>query len=266
VATRAPDAYLGVDLGAVTRDEAWAALGAGWGWSGDTTRASIDPDCTLAGVHRALGRLRSVGARGGRVAVATGRPASLLPLAATFATAAVAAGAELLSCDQFGPIGSGRRMLWWHDEVAVVTDGDALLADDGSSPGRSGCSRPAAPDLVVADRGFAGAALAARHEVVAIADLDAVALGLAAARGSAVTLVPLDERCPPAAYAPLEELLTAEPEVGPAESGREGTQRLDAVVADDRPDGVDPAQGTQAPHSTTLAPGAYAAPESGGEG
>ena len=35
------------------------------------------------------------------------------------------------------------------------------------------------PDLVVADRGYAGGALRAGIEVVALADLDAIALGLA---------------------------------------------------------------------------------------
>jgi Phosphatase len=239
VAARAPDACLGLDLGRVTRDEAWAAVVEGWGWAGDTPRAQIDPDRTLAGVERALERVRAVGARGGRVAVATGRPASLLPLATAFAAAARAAGAELLACEQFGPIGAGGgRLLWWQGGVAVVTDGETLLADDGLVAGPEWLFATGRPDLVVADRGFAGAALAAGHEAVALGDLDAVALGLAAARGLPVALLPLAERCPPAAYAPLLELVAAgDPDINP-----------------------------QPPHSTTRAPGAYAAPERGGEG
>jgi len=56
-------------------------------------------------------------------------------------------------------------------------------------------------------------ALNAGFEVVAFADLDAMALAVAAHRGRALRIVPLDERRPPAAYDPLrsrlEELASA---------------------------------------------------------
>ena len=72
---------------------------------------------------------------------------------------------------------------------------------------RSGCSRLARPDLVVADHVYAGVASASGLEVVAFADLDAVALAVAAWQGRAVRIVPLDDRRPPAAYAGLLDLL-----------------------------------------------------------
>jgi hypothetical protein len=50
-------------------------------------------------------------------------------------------------------------------------------------------------------------ALAQGIEVVAFADLDAVALAVAEWRGGAVRIVPLDERRPPQAYSPLVELV-----------------------------------------------------------
>ena len=43
--------------------------------------------------------------------------------------------------------------------------------------------------------------------MVAFADLDALALAVAAWQGRAVRIVPLDERRPPAAYAGLLDLL-----------------------------------------------------------
>ena len=49
------------------------------------------------------------------------------------------------------------------------------------------------PDLVVADHWFAGIAAAVGLEVVAFADLDAMALAIASWRGLAVRVVPLDE-------------------------------------------------------------------------
>ena len=62
-------------------------------------------------------------------------------------------------------------------------------------------------DLVVADHSYAGVASASGLEVAAFADLDAVALAVAAWQGRAVRVVPLDDRRPPPAYAVLLDLL-----------------------------------------------------------
>ncbi len=60
----------------------------------------------------------------------------------------------------------------------------------------------------MADGVFAGVALSAGLEVVALSGLDAPALAVAAWRGMALRVVPLDDRRPPASYAPLLGLLT----------------------------------------------------------
>jgi hypothetical protein len=91
--------------------------------------------------------------------------------------------------------------------VAALTDGDALLADPGVEAIDELLFTVPYPDLVVADRGFAGGALRAGIEVIALADLDAVALGLAATRGLPATVVPLHGQRPAAAYAVLEPVL-----------------------------------------------------------
>jgi hypothetical protein len=93
----------------------------------------------------------------------------------------------------------------------VLTDGDALLADPGIEAFDELLFTVPYPDQVVADRGYAGGALRAGIEVVALADVDAIALGLAARRGLPVTMVPLQERRPAAAYAALETLLALPP-------------------------------------------------------
>ena len=59
----------------------------------------------------------------------------------------------------------------------------------------------------MADRTFAGHALACGLEVVALAGLDALALAVAEYRGHAIRVVPLDEHRPPAAYQPLLDVL-----------------------------------------------------------
>jgi hypothetical protein len=225
-----PDATLGLELGRISREEAWAAVEAGWGYRGDDARAVIEPECTLTGATRAAERLHAVARRGGRIAFATGRPASLLGPYRAIAATLSGLGAEVPAFEAFGPFSAGRS-LWWIDGVAVVTDGCGILADDGLDAGPEWCFAVGRPDLVVADRGFAGAALAAGLEAVVFADLDASVFGVAARRDQPVRLVPLDERRPPEAYAPIVGVLTA-----------------------------------PRPHSTTPAPDAYAAPESGGEG
>ena len=252
----ADDARLGLDLGTVTREDAWRAITDGWGWSGDGARALIQPDLTLARFEDALARLRRVGARGGRVAAATGRPASLLPLVRALVAVAADAGAEVVACDRWGPF-SGGRSLWWYDGVAVVTDGTALLADGGRAAGPEWLFATGRPDLVVADAGFAAASLAAGHETVVLADLDVPVFGLAADRGLPACLVPLALGCPPSAYLPLVEM-TADAAAAAQAPARQGA---DELVKRGVPDAS-----AHLPHSTTRAPEAYAHPESGGEG
>jgi len=257
LASGADDARLGLDLGAVTREEAWQAIGAGWGWAGDGSRALIEPDRTLAGFEAALARLQEVAARGGRVAAATGCPASLLPLVRALVSAAADSGAEVLACDRWGPLSRGGQSLWWYDGVAVVTDGVALLADRGREAGPEWLFATGRPDLVVADGGFAAAALAAGHETVVLADLDEPAFGLVVDRGLPARLVPIAFGCPPSAYLPLVEMVAGEVASAPIPARHGAAEPVEPGVSD---------ASAQLPHSTTRAPEAYAHPESGGEG
>ena len=144
---------------------------------------------------------------GGRVAFATGRPASLLPLYRRFVARVEAAGGEVLAADESGTFGPGGRRLRWIDKIAMLTNHESLLGDDCVDAANELLFTLPRPDLVVADRAYAGVAVARGVEVVAFADLDAVALAVAAWQGRAIRIVPLDERRPPRAYAPLLERL-----------------------------------------------------------
>jgi hypothetical protein len=202
------------DLEGATMDEVGAALRKTHGWDPDSPRAAIDPDATVAALRVAGDRLHAAATSGARIAVATSRPASLLGLAQWVAGEMAAAGAPVLTSTTASIDGRGRRELWWVGDVAVVTDGHALLAHDGVPGGDDWLFAVGRPDLVVADRGFAGAALRAGVEVVAWADLDAPALSLAAARGRPVVLVPIDEQRPANAYDVVAAVL-AEPLADP---------------------------------------------------
>src|SRR5262249_17113539 len=89
------------------------------------------------------------------------------------------------------------------------TDGAALLAEGSVEATEEWLFTLPRPDLVVADHLYAGVASACGLEVIAFADLDAVALAGAAWPGPAVRGVPRDARRPPPAYAPLLDLLEA---------------------------------------------------------
>ncbi len=178
-----------------------------FGWEGDGPRARIAPGNTVAGFTAACERLLEVAREGGRVAFATTRPGSLLPVYRRLVARAGAAGAEVLSADETASFGPAGRRVRWIDQVAVLTDGAALLGDDSVEAASELLFTLARPDLVVCDRTYAGVAAGAGLEVVAFADLDAVALAVAAWQGRALRIVPLDDRRPPRAYSCLLDLL-----------------------------------------------------------
>ncbi len=118
-------------------------------------------------------------------------------------------GAQILTSDDVGHFtaaGRSHRRLWWLDGVAVITDGNDIVADDALQAGDEMLFAVGRAELVVADRGFAGHALRDGYDVVAFADLDAVALGVAAWRGLPVSLVPIGEGKPPGGYELLADL------------------------------------------------------------
>ncbi len=191
----------------LTLDHVAAAAALIFGWDGDGPRARIDPARTVDGFNAACTRLLEVARDGGRLAFATARPASLLGLHRALAAAASAAGGDVLGAAQSAPIDARGHRIWWVDGVAMVTDGESLLADTSTAAAEELLFVLPRPDLVVADHCFAGTAAGIGLEVVAFADLDAIALAVASWRGMAVRVVPLDERGAPQAYAPLLELL-----------------------------------------------------------
>jgi hypothetical protein len=199
----------------LTMEQVESAVTATFGWKGDGPRARIAPACTIDGFIAARTRIREVASAGGTLAFATGRPASLLTLYGALAAMAVAEGGTVLEHTESSVVGPGGRRLWWIGRVAVLTDHESLLADHGTDAADELLFTLARPTLVVADRSFAGVAIAHGIEVVAFADLDAVALAVAAWRGLAARIVPLDEHRPPQAYSPLVELVTEHTHIDP---------------------------------------------------
>jgi hypothetical protein len=63
------------------------------------------------------------------------------------------------------------------------------------------------PDLVLADHGWAGAAIARGIEVVCFTDVNDPAIAVAKADGLVDVVVPCDDNLPPVAYEPVRDYL-----------------------------------------------------------
>jgi Phosphatase len=154
----------------------------------------------------ALGRRLAEVARGGaRVLFATGHPGDLDPLYGSIARLAEAGGATPIRPAEEASWDDARAGHRWtidyHGAVGMVTDGERprhthapeamrrMLADER-------------PDLVVADHGFAGAAIEAGVETLSFADVNDPALIVAMAQGRTDVVVVLDDHVPPEDYWP----------------------------------------------------------------
>jgi hypothetical protein len=189
-------------LGAI---EVWSAITEIFGATADA--AVIDATRTVAALQAATARVRAVAVAGGRIAVATARPASLLTLHLAFARVAAALGADVCDLADFGPMradGRAARSLRWIGDVAVVTDGDALCATHDAGVGEEWMFAIRRPTLAITDGPFAQVALEHGVEVVALAGLDQVPLAVAARRDGRAIVVPVHTDRPSRAYRVLE--------------------------------------------------------------
>ena len=80
--------------------------------------------------------------------------------------------------------------------VATLGDGASLFHTHDPEPMRDVLRQTGAVDLVVADHGFAGAAIAAGVPTIAVMDTNDPAFAVVAGRGADVTVVPMDDNRP----------------------------------------------------------------------
>jgi hypothetical protein len=171
----------------------------------------IRPGPIVDACTAAAGRLAAACARGETVILATGHPYGLGHLYHELAVLLAARGARVATQ------GAGAR---WHearldhDWVVDHWDGVAMLTDE-TEPRHT--HRPSAmhrvlaeghPDLVVADHGFAGAAIEAGVETISIADVNDPALLVAKAQGRTEHVLVFDDHVEPDAYWPVFLTLT----------------------------------------------------------
>ena len=180
---------------------------------------TIDVDLTLAQLERWRERLAKAAAGQERVLLATGHPTGVLAIHLSVAAALRAAGAQVLVPEQdwrqqvedwprprtvraingVHVLATGGELLHTHMPEPMLALLDALNPPSGDG----------APDLVVADHGWAGAAAEAGLDTLALADCNDPALFVAEAEGKPVVTVPLDDNVLPHLYDPLSAHVTA---------------------------------------------------------
>ena len=157
-------------------------------------------------------RLARACAEGERLFLATGHPIGLALLYHAIDGLLRERGAEVLTPAEGASWREGRLPHDWTIDhwggVALLTDGreprhthwpdamERMLADE-------------TPDLVVADHGFAGAAIEAGIETLSIADVNDPALIIAQAQGRTDVVVVMDDHVDPSAYWPCFQALLA---------------------------------------------------------
>jgi hypothetical protein len=185
-----------------------------------TGRDTIDPALTVAALAKVRERLAKAAAAKERVLVATGHPTGIFEIHLAVAAALRAAGCTVLTpaagkrfelIDGY-PNDHPYLQIRYLGGVALAADGAALrhthsaygmqmmlaaLAADGE----------AAPDLVFADHGFAGAAAAAGLDVIGFADSNDPALFVGEAEGRLLVTVPLDDNVQPHLYGSVVDYL-----------------------------------------------------------
>ena len=172
-------------------------------------RGCIDPARTAAGLVEAGERIRDVAGAGGRLVFATGHPGALLLYYLDLSRWAEELGGEVLTANARGRYEKGRSLDWagW---VGTLGNGASLFHTHSPEPMRGVLRELGVFDLVVADHGFAGAAIAAGVPTVAVMDTNDPALALVAGRGADLTVVPMDDNRPLNSYAAALGVLKGE--------------------------------------------------------
>jgi Phosphatase len=165
----------------------------------------IDPGAVLDACAAMGDRLADAARRGERVLFATGHPGDLDPLYGSIADLVEARGATIVRPaageSWFDDHVGHAWTIAYHGAVGMVTDGERPRHTHWPEAMRRILAAER-PDLVVADHGFAGAAIEAGVETLSIADVNDPALIVAKAQGRTRIVVVLDDHVPLENYWP----------------------------------------------------------------
>ena len=169
-------------------------------------RGCIDPARTAAGLAEVGDRIGEIARLGGRLVFATGHPGAMLLYYLGLARWAEELGGKALTAQTRGRYQKGVS-LDWAGSVGTLGDGASLFHTHDPEPMRAVLRQTGPVDLVVADHGFAGAAIAAGIPTVVVMDTNDPAFAVVAGRGADVTVVPMDDNRPLNSYAAALDVL-----------------------------------------------------------
>ena len=169
-------------------------------------RGCIDPARTATGLLEAGERIGSVAGSGGRMIFATGHPGAMILYYLGLTRWARELGGDVLTVETRGRYKRGVS-LDWAESVAALGDGASLFHTHDPEPMRDVLRQTGAVDLVVADHGFAGAAIVAGVPTIVVMDTNDPAFAVVAGRGADVTVVPMDDNRPLNSYSTVLDVV-----------------------------------------------------------
>jgi hypothetical protein len=170
----------------------------------------VDPNRVLDAFERIGDRLRQAADRGERVLLATGHPTGLPLLYQESGKLLADQGAKLIRPleGEMWEEEDRRRQIRFFAGVAMLTDRASALHTHGPEAMERMLDEMT-PDLVFADHGFAGAAIQAGVDTVAIADVNDPALVVARAQGRCGPVAVMDDNVQPEAYWPCFQIIAS---------------------------------------------------------
>jgi hypothetical protein len=169
---------------------------------------TIDPDKAVEAMVRAAERLRTEAEKGATLLALTGHPTGLLELYMRMVDAYVAAGGKAIRLkeEQKFPFGSGLGEIRYLGNVGCLARRASLVHTHSALPMEAILEEQPWPDIVLADHGYAGAALERGIPVVAVMDINDPALAVAHGEGKDVIVIPMDDNRAPRLYEPVRRL------------------------------------------------------------
>lgn len=168
----------------------------------------ISPNRTLAGLEEAAGRIASVARRGGTFVLATGHPGSLLSYYLAIAEMVEELGGRIIQSGR-GLAIPPKFFLDYIGPVAVLTNRSSLPHTHEFQQMEQVLAGAGELDMVIADHGYAGAAIAAGIPTVSVMDTNDPALAVWKRTGADVVLIPIDDNEAPSVYLPHVETMRA---------------------------------------------------------
>lgn len=198
-------------LDEIAYEEALAVMGAVAGWDSQQPTEYVDPRRTIDAALEAGRVCRKVSERGGVALVATGHPDTLIPFLSGVAGLLEGNGMRLRDDLARTVVNAGYRgrTIEYERKVAVLSDEWGPVHTHAPEGMEAFLASGTQPDLVVADHGWAGAAMEEGILTVATLDTNDPALALGVAQGRPGVLIPLDDGRPPSMYQPVFEAFRA---------------------------------------------------------